>query len=134
MSKSSSPPNFLISLTSSSSHIAKAIGRATTDSLPFISYDPATRPGVSIVLTIHYSLSGEPVHAIVARLEGRGVKELKDECVQVVESVLGPVRREWEGVVKDPGYVEQVLQRGEERARGWAEEMMGEVRRVVEFR
>ncbi|KAL7423013.1 Tryptophan--tRNA ligase, mitochondrial [Cryptotrichosporon argae] len=131
MSKSAPNPASRISITDAPSMIRQKLRGAVTDSLPGVSYDPVTRPGVANLLSIWSALDGREPGALAAEAEGWGMGRLKDAVADVVVAALEGVRSEYERISKDDAYLSAVAAQGRARAREKAAETMDEVRRVV---
>lgn len=122
MSKSTGEkiPGHSIGLLDPPKAVEKAIKRAVTD-LGQELRDEASSPGVKNLVTLFEALSGEPRAAIIERYQGRGYGYLKKDLVEVVESVLGPVRAEYERLANETGELDRILDAGAEKARSIAE-------------
>ena len=93
----------------------KKIMSAVTDMCAHVNYDKENQPGVSNLLEIMSSLSGEPIDSIVARYEGKGYGEFKKEVAEVVAKELTMIQDRYNEIMKS-GLIEQVLKEGAERA------------------
>ena len=93
----------------------KKIMSAVTDMCAHVNYDKENQPGVSNLLEIMSSLSGEPIDSIVARYEGKGYGEFKKEVSEVVAKELTMIQDRYNEIMKS-GLIEQVLKEGAERA------------------
>ena len=93
----------------------KKIMSAVTDMCAHVNYDKENQPGVSNLLEIMSSLSGEPIDSIVARYEGKGYGEFKKEVAEVVAKELTMIQGRYNEIMKS-GLIEQVLNEGAERA------------------
>lgn len=135
MSKSSPDAKSRIGLTDTPGQISKKIRSAVTDSDPTITYDPVGRPGLANLLLIWSALDkagrSPEVLADMAREEGWGSARLKEEIEGVVIERIEPVRKEYERIQGDVGYLQEVAKKGRDRARGVARKTMDEVRDVV---
>ncbi|MDC5698420.1 tryptophan--tRNA ligase [Intrasporangium calvum] len=129
MSKSAASDAGLISLLEDPSRIAKKIRSAVTDAEREIRYDPAAKPGVSNLLSIHHALSGVPIPQLEASFEGRGYGDLKKEVADVVVGAITPFRDRVLELLQDPAQLDAILADGAERA---AEVAEATVRRVYD--
>jgi tryptophanyl-tRNA synthetase len=120
MGKSTSTANGLVELLAEPSAVAKKIRSAVTDAEREIRFDPAEKPGVSNLLTIHSALSGRSLDELTVHFEGKGYGDLKKEVAEVVADVLGPFRSTVMGYLDDPAELDRVLAAGAERARAIA--------------
>lgn len=132
MSKSAPHPASKILLTDSFADIRSKLKSAVTDSTPGITYDPVHRPGIATLLQIHSGYSGEGCGAIAARFDREGgIRALKEETADAVESVLGPFRVNFERVRAETGYLEEREKEGARRASEVASGVLAEVKRAV---
>ncbi len=65
------------------------------------------------------------------RQGGLGYGQVKKELFDLYEAHFSPLRRRYEELARDPGYVDEVLRRGAERARAEAERTLRAARRAV---
>lgn len=70
--------------------IRAKLARATTDSGQEIKYDENHKPGISNLLLIHSSLSGESVLALEKKYAGRGYADFKRDVAEAVIQALAP--------------------------------------------
>jgi len=120
MSKSSSSPNGLIELLDDPKVTARRIRSAVTDAEREIRFDPAAKPGISNLLTIHSALSGRSVDDLVAHFEDKGYGDLKGELADVVVDFLTPFQARVHEYLDSPGLLDDILADGAERARAIA--------------
>ncbi|KAJ2344350.1 Tryptophan--tRNA ligase, mitochondrial, partial [Coemansia sp. RSA 2618] len=122
MSKSDPNEQSRITLADSDDHIARKIRKAHTDSIDGISFDPATRPGISNLIAIYAALKNvEPVH-VVDQMQGLTNLQLKEAVAAAVIETVAPIREQMSRLLADQGYVESVLRTNEATARGVAED------------
>ncbi|EDN90787.1 hypothetical protein SS1G_00187 [Sclerotinia sclerotiorum 1980 UF-70] len=139
MSKSHLSPLSRILLTDSPDTVTKKISSALTDSQNSVSYSPSERPGVANLLTLWSSFDTQTPKRTVAQIaeecvvKSLSLKDLKRETADAVNAGLEPIRRGYERVLGDEGYVEEVARRGGLKARENAEETMVKVREAVGF-
>lgn len=110
--------------------IRRKIKRAVTDSGTEVRYDPEP-PGIANLLTLHATLTGEPMAETEAHFAGKGYGDLKTELAELVIATLEPVQKRYQEVMADKGYLEQVLTRGAEGARSRARKTISKVYRKV---
>ena len=106
MSKSEANPKGTIDLLDDPAQARNKIKSAVTDSLGVVNYDPQNQPGVSNLLMIHSSLSGESIDAIVARYQGKGYGELKKEVGDIVFDFLSDLQKRYREIVAS-GVIEE---------------------------
>ncbi|MEV4537409.1 tryptophan--tRNA ligase [Asanoa sp. NPDC049518] len=117
MSKSSSSPAGIIELLDDPARSAKKIRSAVTDTGREIVYDPATKPGVSNLLTMYSVLAGKSIDELVAAFEGRGYGDLKKELGEVVAEFVKPIQERTKAYLDDPAQLDKLLAMGADKAR-----------------
>ena len=132
MSKSDPEDNF-VSLLDDPDTIRRKIKRAVTDSESDIRFDPENKPGVSNLLNIICSLSGEPMDAICQELQGQGYGALKARTADVVVSALTPLQSEFKRLIADKAYLMGVLNESAEKAGYLATKTLRKVQKKVGF-
>ncbi|WP_055569780.1 tryptophan--tRNA ligase [Streptomyces atriruber] len=98
--------------------VRKKIMRAVTDSGTEIVFDRESKPGVSNLLEILAACQGGNPEALGGAYESYGA--LKKDTAEAVVELLRPVQQRHKELAADPTYLEEVLRRGAERARGMA--------------
>jgi tryptophanyl-tRNA synthetase len=121
MSKSAQDPKGLVNLMDDDSTIMKKIKSAVTDTDSSIRVDWENKPGVTNLLSIHSSISGESLASLEDRFQGAGYGVLKGEVADVVISALGPIRDRANDLMSDPAELDRLLASGAEKAREVAE-------------
>ncbi|MFN2537022.1 MAG: tryptophan--tRNA ligase, partial [Mycobacteriales bacterium] len=106
----------------------KKIKSAVTDTGREVTYDVAAKPGISNLLTILSVATGTPVEALVSAYEGKGYGDFKADVAAAVIEMFGPVRRRFDELIADPGYLDKVLQEGAATAGEVASATMASVR------
>ncbi|TYP89795.1 tryptophan--tRNA ligase [Blastococcus xanthinilyticus] len=96
---------------------AKKIRSAVTDTGREIVADPAGKPGVTNLLTIHSALSGRTVAQLEQDFAGRGYGDLKKELAEVVTDFVTPVQERTRELLDDQAELERILAAGATRAR-----------------
>ncbi|MEU6993115.1 tryptophan--tRNA ligase [Streptomyces sp. NPDC046465] len=96
----------------------KKILRAVTDSGSEVAFDRAAKPGVSNLLEILAACQGGNPEALSGAYDSYGA--LKKDTAEAVVELLRPVQERHKELVADPAYLDEVLRRGAERARGMA--------------
>lgn len=135
MSKSHQDSRSRILLTDTHDEIASKIKLAVTDSLPLISYDPRTRPGISnLIELVHHVEGGRTTCEDLARdFESLSKQNFKALVADRVSSSLVRVREEYQRILTaDAGrYLDTVAAQGAVKAKASAEETMALVREAV---
>lgn len=113
--------------------LTKKIKRAVTDTGTEIRFDPATKPGVSNLLSILSAITDEPVDKLEASFAGQGYGHLKVAVAEAVVAFAEPFARTVREVMDDPGEIDRVLASGADRARPIAEQTVRTVFERVGF-
>jgi tryptophanyl-tRNA synthetase len=127
MSKSAVDPKGLVNLMDDDSTIMKKIKSAVTDTDATIRVDWENKPGVSNLLSIHSSISGESLVSLEDRFQGAGYGVLKGEVADVVIAALGPIRDRANDLMSDPTELDKLLASGADKARAVAEDTLAKV-------
>jgi tryptophanyl-tRNA synthetase len=129
MSKTSPTAAGVLFLLDPPDAIRRKVSRAVTDSCSGVAYDPVTRPGVANLLEILAAcLDGSPTD-LAAEFASYG--RLKRAVTEAVESLLRPIQVRYAEIARDPGFVQQVLTDGAERARQRTAETVRRATRAV---
>jgi len=132
MSKSL-PDTGRIDLLDAPSVTAKKIKRATTDSGTEIAYDPATKPGVSNLLTILAAVTDRSIDTVVAEFAGLQYGALKVATADAVVAFAEPFAARTRALLDDPAELDKLLAIGAERAEAVASATVAEVYDKVGF-
>ena len=133
MSKSAENPMGSIFLLDEDADIKKKINRSVTDNDAKVWFDEDAKPGISNLITIYSALSGTPLPAAIEKFNGsERYGDLKKEVIDVVQSVLQPIREEYYRLEKSD-YVDQILDKGRDRAIELASKKYELVRSIVGF-
>ena len=95
--------------------------------------DWENKPGVSNLLSIHSSLSGESVISLEERFSGAGYGVLKAEVAEVVISAIGPIRDRANDLMSDQAELDRLLASGAEKAKTVANQTLAAVYDRVGF-
>ncbi len=108
----------------------KKIMSAVTDMEGRVNYDKEKQPGVSNLLEIMSSLSGESIDSIVARYEGKGYGEFKKEVADVVCRELEKIQNRYNEILRG-SLIEDTLKQGAEKAHRIAFRKLKKVQRKM---
>ena len=108
----------------------KKIMSAVTDMEGRVNYDKEKQPGVSNLLEIMSSLSGESIDSIVARYEGKGYGEFKKEVADVVCWELEKIQNRYNEILRG-SLIEDTLKQGAEKAHRIAFRKLKKVQRKM---
>ena len=110
---------------------AALIRRATTDSERLITYEPARRPEISNLVLLTALCQGRSPEAVAAEIGDGGAAVLKRVLTEAVNERFSAIRARRAELIRDPGYLRDVLHQGNARARAVAEETLEEVRALM---
>ena len=105
-----------INLTDVPDVIRKKIRRSVTDSINAVTYDPASRPGISNLVETYAALQDCTVEEVCTAFSGKQTVELKDELIDLLVTHLTPIQRKIDNLRNDITYVDNVLRDGCKKA------------------
>ncbi|KIX78865.1 tryptophanyl-tRNA synthetase [Streptomyces sp. MBRL 10] len=126
MSKSASSPKGLINLLDEPKVTEKKIKSAVTDTEAEIRFDTEKKPGVSNLLTIYSTLTGESITALEEKYEGKGYGALKTDLAGVMVDFVTPFKQRTQEYLDDPETLDSLLAKGAEKARAVAAETLAQ--------
>ncbi|KOU44192.1 tryptophanyl-tRNA synthetase [Streptomyces sp. WM6373] len=126
MSKSASSPKGLINLLDEAKVTEKKIKSAVTDTEAEIRFDTEKKPGVSNLLTIYSTLTGEPIPALEEKYAGKGYGALKTDLAGVMVDFVTPFKQRTQEYLDDPETLDSILAKGAEKARAVAAETLAQ--------
>ncbi len=133
MSKSDENQNAVVYILDGKDDIIRKFRRAVTDSGSEVRYDPAEKPGVSNLMTIYAAVTGASFSAIEEEFAGRGYGDFKTAVGEACADVLMPVQQEFSRLIADKAYLENVMKKGAEEARYYAEKTLRKVQKKIGF-
>lgn len=120
-----------IALSMTAEETAAVIRRTVTDAERRITFDPATRPGVSALLSTAALCRGTTPEQVAEQVGDAGAGRLKQLTTRAVNDFLTDHRRRRQELGRDPHLVRDVLGRGNARAHEIAEATLAEVREAM---
>ena len=135
MSKSDPSENACIFLSDASDAIARKIKKAKTDPEPLPSEPKGLeeRLEAANLVGIYAALSGKSDADVLKDFGGQGFGVFKPALAELVVEKLAPIGAELRRLEADPGYLQQVLSDGAERAAAVADPIVAEVKEIVGF-
>lgn len=130
MSKSDPNPNSRINLLDDPKTIKQKIARATTDSQRLVSFDPE-RPGITNLLTIYQSLTGQSEQEIEAEFAGKGYGDFKATLTERLVETLAPIQQRHRELMNDLPSLEAILKQGADEVRPMAAATLRRIKDVV---
>ncbi|MBV9080456.1 MAG: tryptophan--tRNA ligase [Elusimicrobia bacterium] len=131
MSKSASSEYNYISLSDAPDVIRRKIKKAVTDSGTTIEFNEEKRPAISNLVTIYGALANMTVEQVVARYEGKGYGDFKNDLAEVAVEALAPIQQRIHEWLTERERLEKLLADGAEKARALATPKMAEVRKRI---
>jgi tryptophanyl-tRNA synthetase len=132
MSKSDENPNNYIALLDPPDSIRKKIKQAITDSGNEIRFDPS-KPGISNLMTIYASMTGESMESIQSKNEGIGYADFKKTLTEIIIEFLTPIQKRYRSISSDPGELLSTLNRGSKQAHERSQQMLNRVHHAIGF-
>ena len=133
MSKSDANEKSFILLTDSADVIMKKFKSAVTDSDGVVRYDKEEKPGISNLMGIYSVMTNKSLEEIEKEFDGQGYGAFKTAVAESVIETLRPVQDEYNRILADKAYMEDVLRQGAEKARYQANKLVNKVYRKVGF-
>jgi len=130
MSKSEDSPYSRINLLDDPKTIKQKIGRATTDSQRLIAFDPE-RPGITNLLTIYQTLTGQSQQEIEQEFAGKGYGDLKAALTSRLVETLTPIQQRYNELINDLPTLDSILKQGADEVRPIAEATIQHVKNVI---
>lgn len=131
MSKSDENVNAFITLTDNRDTIIKKFKRAVTDSDSVIKYDQMNKKGISNLIEIYSCATGQDYESVEKEFEGKGYGEFKIAVGEVVADVLKPINLEYDRIMKEKSYIEDIVNKGRELANFRANRILNKVKKKV---
>ncbi|WP_010650012.1 tryptophan--tRNA ligase [Oceanobacillus massiliensis] len=130
MSKSDSNEKGFISMLDEPKKIEKKIKSAVTDSDGIVKYDKENKPGVSNLLTIYSSCTGESIKALEAKYEGKGYGDFKQGVADAVISVIKPIQDRYAELINSDK-LDDILDQGAEKASHTANRTLAKAKKAM---
>jgi tryptophanyl-tRNA synthetase len=115
--------------------IARKFKRAVTDSDTehCVHYDPEKKPGVSNLMNIYASVTGQTLDSVEKEFDGQGYGTFKSAVGEAVVETLRPIREKASRLIADKAYIKQVYTDGDQKAERVARRTLRKVYRKVGF-
>ena len=115
MSKSDENTRSFISMLDTPKQMEKKIKSAVTDSDGIIKFDKDNKPGVSNLLSIYASCTGESIASVEEKFKDKRYGDLKGEVAQAVVNTLGPIKERHDELINSIE-LDEILTNGAEKA------------------
>ncbi|WP_163583049.1 tryptophan--tRNA ligase [Gracilibacillus saliphilus] len=123
MSKSDDNQKASIFMLDTEKQIEKKIKSAVTDSDGIVQYDKENKPGISNLLTIYASCTGESIKELEQRYEGKGYGEFKQDTANAVIETLRPIQERYNSLIESDE-LDALLDQGADKANFAANKML----------
>ncbi|MGL4607727.1 MAG: tryptophan--tRNA ligase [Eubacteriaceae bacterium] len=133
MSKSDENTNGFISLLDPPKTIIKKFKRGVTDSEMLVRHDRENKPGVSNLMEIYACATGKSLNEIAKEFEGKGYGDFKQRVGEAVAETLLPVQEEYERILREKDYLENIMRNHAEKASMMAWKTLAKARKKVGF-
>ncbi|MEU9856913.1 tryptophan--tRNA ligase [Streptomyces sp. NPDC047974] len=129
MGKSHENGTGIVYLLDDADTVRRKVMRAVTDSGQEVAYDRGLRPGITNLLDLLAAATDGDPEELAGGYASYGA--LKKDTADAVVELLRPVRERHAELAADPAYVDGVLRRGAERARGTARPLVDRAYRAI---
>lgn len=111
--------------------IRKKIASAVTDCDGVIKYDVENKPGISNLLTIYSCCKNISIDEAVNEVSNMNYGEFKKLVGDAVVDVLSPIQTKYKEIINNNKYLDEVLDKGAEKANYFANKMVTKVKRKI---
>ena len=135
MSKSEESDYSRINLKDTSDEIVKKIKKAKTDADPITENikDYENRPEAYNLLSIYSDLSDQKIETTINEFVGKDFSFLKIKLSEKLVETISPIGKNIAKLMKDKKHLEDVLEKGKQKASILAEENLKKIREIVGF-
>jgi tryptophanyl-tRNA synthetase len=133
MSKSDPSELSRINLLDTPEDIQKKIKRCKTDPIRGLEFDNPDRPECHNLLTLYLLLSNQSKSAVAAACADMGWGQFKPLLTETVIGALKPIQEKYRSVMAEPGYLENILREGKEKAEAVANTTLLRVKKAMGF-
>ncbi|WP_163537080.1 tryptophan--tRNA ligase [Gracilibacillus sp. YIM 98692] len=130
MSKSDDNQKASIFILDTEKQIEKKIKSAVTDSEGIVKYDKENKPGISNLLTIYASCTGETIEELEGKYEGKGYGEFKQDTANAVIDALRPIQKKYEALIHSEE-LDELLDHGADKANAAATKMLRKAKKAM---
>ena len=132
MSKSDENTNAVVYILDTKDDMIRKFKKAVTDSEAEVRYAPG-KDGVNNLMTIYHAFTGKTFEEIEREFAGKGYGDFKLAVGEACADGLAPVRAEFDRLMADKAFLENVMKNGAEEAAYYARKTMSKVRRKIGF-
>ena len=132
MSKSDENVNGFVSLLDPRDTVIKKFKRAVTDSEACVRFADG-KDGINNLMTIYSCATGKTMEEIEREFEGKGYGDFKMAVGEAVADVLDPIQAEYNRLVSDKAYLEELYRVNAEKASKIARKTVAKVMRKIGY-
>tara|TARA_Y100001949_G_scaffold105909_1_gene89452 strand:+ start:170 stop:1171 length:1002 start_codon:yes stop_codon:yes gene_type:complete len=135
MSKSELSDLSRINLTDDKDQIINKIKKAKTDTLPLpaTSADLEKRPEAKNLMSIYSSIIDVNLEDTINKFSGKNFSEFKENLSQVLVDKIIPISNEIKKLLKEKGFLDQILDSGRKKADKIASEKVKKIQEIMGF-
>lgn len=133
MSKSDQDANATISIIDDPDTIIRKFKRAVTDSDAEVRFDVENKPGISNLMTIYSSITGQTMEQVQSEFEGKGYGDFKLRVGEAVVEELRPIQERFKELSGDKAYIDSLIKKNAETAQYLATKTLRKVQKKVGF-
>ncbi|MEI3604903.1 tryptophan--tRNA ligase [Pseudogracilibacillus sp. SE30717A] len=130
MSKSDENTRSFISMLDTPKQMEKKIKSAVTDSDGVVKFDKDNKPGVSNLLSIFASCTGESIEAVEEHFKDKRYGDLKKEVAQAVVDTLAPIKERHDELINSKE-LDEILTNGAEKAHKVASKTLNKAKKKM---
>ena len=132
MSKSDENVNGFVSLLDPRDTVIKKFKRAVTDSEACVRFADG-KDGINNLMTIYSCATGKTMEEIEREFEGKGYGDFKMAVGEAVADVLDPIQAEYNRLISDKAYLEELYRVSAEKASRIARKTVSKVMRKIGY-
>ena len=135
MSKSDPSDLSRINLNDTEDQIINKIKKAKTDPLPLPDNETELkkRPEAENLLGIYSSLSEQNLEKTISEFNGKNFSEFKLKLADLIVDKISPISNEINKIQKDKNFIDDVLQKGADKANIIASKKIKEIKKIIGF-
>lgn len=133
MSKSAENDASRINLTDTPDIIRQKIKRCKTDSIAELEWGNPERPEANNLLTLYQLSTGKTQEEVLSDIQGLNWGGFKPVLADALIAHLEPIQNKYNKIMEDPGFIEDVLDRGASKAAETANGTLNQVKDALGF-
>lgn len=133
MSKSDTDANATVTIIDDPDTIIRKFKRAVTDSEAEVRFDAENKPGISNLMTIYSSITGQTMEQVQNEFAGKGYGDFKLKVGEAVVEELKPLQARFKELSSDKAYIDSLIKKNAETANYLATKTLRKVQKKVGF-